>query len=127
MAGPTTQVLSEDPKSLTREVSASRAEFASEFAGFRSQVNTQLGVIKWLGVFFAGILVSLFGGIVNLAWNASALNSEVKQQGIRLDRLEKNSDAILLRLERIDGRLETLGARLDEDNRPRKEPGKAGE
>ncbi len=73
MPGPTTETLATDFKDLSRDLNALREEFAN----FRGRVDTQLGIIKWLGAFFAGILVSLVGSAVWLAWNASALTSEV--------------------------------------------------
>jgi hypothetical protein len=54
---------------------------------FRVEMRTQLGFIKWVGVFFATVLVALVAGAVNVAWNASALNSEVKNQAKQLDTL----------------------------------------
>ena len=107
-AGPTTQHLSDDLKKLSGEFST----FHSEFSAFRAQVNVHLAFIKWVGVFFSGILVALIAGAVTVAWNASALNSEVRQQGSRMERIEKNSDAIIQHLERIERRQEAATVRL---------------
>jgi outer membrane murein-binding lipoprotein Lpp len=83
--------LTSEVKDLTRSVDSLR----NEFTGFRSTVETQLGVIKWIGVFFAGVLVALVAGAINVAWNASALNSEVKSQGGRLDKIESKLDTLI--------------------------------
>jgi hypothetical protein len=58
---------------------------------FRIEVRTQLGVIKWIGVFFAGILVALVAGAISVAWSASALNSEVKQMAKQLDTIARQT------------------------------------
>ena len=123
MAGPSTQNLSDDLKKLSGDF----ADFRSDFSGLRSQVNVQLAFIKWVGVFFSGILVALVSGAVTIAWNASALNSEVKQQGLRVEKIEKNSETITHQLERIEHRLESMAARFAPDaQQPNTKP-KAGE
>jgi archaellum component FlaC len=108
-AGPTAKSVEEDLGELTNEVKdLSRGVDAlrNEVTGFRASAETQLGFIKWVGVFFAGILVALVGTSINVAWNASALNSEVKAQGGRLDKVES-------RLDKIDGRLDGIGKQLE--------------
>jgi hypothetical protein len=119
MPGPTTQSLSNNLQALSTDVSTLR----SGFSEFRAQVNIQLAFIKWVGVFLSGILVALVAGAVNIAWNASALNSEVKQQGARIEKIEKNSEAIIQHLEQIERRLETVAARLvPDDQQPKTKP-----
>jgi hypothetical protein len=102
MAGPTTEVLAEDLKELARAV----GELRTEFGEFRSEVRTGLGVIKWVGVFFAGILVSLVTGTIGMAWNASAVVSDVRQHGERLDKVEKRLDGIESKLDVLIRRTE---------------------
>ena len=121
MAGPTTQVLSDDLKTLRKEVS----DFRLESSRFMAQVSSQLAFLKWIGVFFSGILVALVCGAVTVAWNASAVNSEIKQQGMRIERMSRNSDDLIQRLDRIDRRLEALGER-SKDNESKRQTG-AGE
>jgi hypothetical protein len=118
MSGPATQVLLDDSKKLKKEV----ADLRLETSKFLSIVSTQIAIIKWLGVFFAGILTAFFIGALTLAWNASAMNFELKaqdrrieQQGTRIDQLSKSWEAVIERLDRIDHRLESLGARPNED------------
>lgn len=129
MAGPT-QAVSDDLKKLWGEFSSFRSvefsTFRSEFAGFRAQVNVQLALIKWVGVFFSGILVALVGAAVNIAWNASALNSDVKQQGMQISKIEKGSEAILEKLDRIERRFDALNAILEREFPPRKGQPKSG-
>jgi uncharacterized protein YoxC len=79
--------LTQEVKGLARSVDGLR----NEFTGFRSTVETQLAVIKWIGVFFAGILVALVAGAVSVAWNASALNSEVKAMAKQLDTIVRQT------------------------------------
>lgn len=104
---------------LSREVLILRTEFSES----RGQVNTHLGFIKWLGVFISGILIAFFAGAVNVAWNASALYSEVKQQGTRIEKLEKNVEkldekldktlaTVLQRFDQIERRLDKIDSRL---------------
>lgn len=51
MPGHTTESLATDFKDLTRELIASRADFAAfreDFAEFRGRTETQLGFLRWL-------------------------------------------------------------------------------
>lgn len=110
-SGPTVKSVEEDlgelageVKDLGRSVDALR----NEVTGFRASVETQLGFIKWVGVFFAGVLVALVAGAVNVAWNASALNSEVKTQGGRLDKIEGRLDGMARQLDTLIRRTEPV-------------------
>jgi len=102
MAGPTTEVLAGDLKDLARSV----GELRTEFAEFRVEVRTQLGVIKWVGGFVAGVLVALVVATVGVAWNASAVVSDVRSHGARLDQVEK-------RLSGIEAKLDVLIRRAE--------------
>jgi hypothetical protein len=132
-------VLSDDFKELKKEL----VDFRLETSKFMAQISTQLGFFKWIGMFFSGILVALVAGAVTITWNASAMNSELKeqgrrieqlskgleqqgrrleqqgtrleQQGTRLEQLSNGWETIMERLDRIDRRLEALGARPDDD------------
>ena len=64
-------------------------------------IERELKLIRWVGTFFAAILVALVAGSINVAWNASAVVSDVKQQGQRIDKFEK-------RLDGIESKLDTL-------------------
>ncbi len=76
-------------QTLHGEASANLAEklaaVMSAQGTFRAEVETNLKFIRWLGVFFASLLVSLFIGALTVAWNASSLNSDVKYQNRYLD------------------------------------------
>jgi hypothetical protein len=45
-----------------------------------AESERDLKFIRWIGVFFAAILVALVAGSINVAWNAATIVSEVKQQ-----------------------------------------------
>jgi hypothetical protein len=83
--------LAEDLADFRLEVEKRFGSIEKELGEFRTEVRTQLGFIKWLGVFFAGVLLMLVGGAVNVAWNASALNSDVKQMARQLDTIVRQT------------------------------------
>src|SRR2546421_268530 len=112
MPTPTDQQLAEDIQEVAENLAGFRVEVAEKFGtgnanlegmrgeraekfgavnanleGFRSAVETNLKIIRWLGMFFASLLVALFVGSLTVAWNASALNSDVKEIGRRLNDL----------------------------------------
>ena len=65
-------------------------------------------VIEWIGIFFATVLVALVAGAVNVAWNASALNSEVRRSPARkiegrLDGMDKKLDTLVRQTARAGG------------------------
>ena len=95
--------------------------------GFRNKVDTHLPFIKWIGVFFAGILVAVVFGAGRVVWDAATvssdvkqqgrvldtLNAEVKQQGTRLDTLNAEVKQQGTRLDRIEGRLDAIAKQLE--------------
>jgi hypothetical protein len=83
--------LAEDLAEFRLEVERRFGSIEKDLGEFRTEVRTQLGFIKWLGVFFAGVLLMLVGGAVNVAWNASALNSDVKQMAKQLDTIVRQT------------------------------------
>src|SRR5262245_895356 len=92
----------------------------TEVAEFKGTVNAQLGIIKWVGVFFAGILVAVVVGAGRVVGDASALTSDVKQLSTRAERVEGRLDTLTsdvkqlsTRAERVEGRLDTLTSRVD--------------
>jgi hypothetical protein len=91
------------------EVAENLAEFRVEVAekfgsveknieGFRSGVETELRLIRKLGNWLLGGVFGVFAAMVTSAatigWSASAVVSEVKQQGQRIDKLESRLDAM---------------------------------
>ena len=69
-----------------------------------SGIQEQLKFIRWAGVFFSGVLVAVVFGAGRVVWDAATITAEVKQQGARLDKVEK-------RLDGIDQKLDTLISR----------------
>ncbi len=103
--GPTTHslderidALAEDMKELTRSV----RDFGNDLLW-----------IKRIGAFVAALLVAAGIGSGRLIWDASALNSDVKQQGGRLEKIEGRLDGIDGRLDRVERRLDRVEGRLD--------------
>jgi chromosome segregation ATPase len=111
-----------------------RAEMAKQFGTvnanqgeFRAEVNTNLKFIRWVGVFFAGLLVSMFLGVLTWTWNASTLYSdvkymdrhlsqfmaEVKQQGERIGKVEGRMDKLEGRMDKLEGRMDKLEGQID--------------
>jgi hypothetical protein len=83
-----TDHLADDIKELTLSVNGLKTAFAS----FRGSVETQFALLKWIGVFFASVLVAVVGGAVAVSWTASSVVSEIKQQGVRLEKIERQLD-----------------------------------
>jgi predicted nucleic acid-binding Zn-ribbon protein len=115
MPVPTDQLSEEmgEVKAELRDLSRNVADLRTEFREFRVEARTQLSIIKWIGVFFAGTLVALFSGSIYVAWNASALNSDVKLQGRQLNDLTSEVKQHGTRLEKVEKRLEGVESRLD--------------
>lgn len=127
------------------EISERFGALETTFEGFRSKVDTHLQFIKWLGVFFAGILVAVVVGSGRVVWDAATVNSEMKQQGRVVEtlaaeakqqgtRLEQQGRVLEslaaevkqqgTRLERFDGRLDAAQKQLEVlVNRPAPKPG----
>lgn len=74
-----------------------------ELAGFRSSVEAELRIIRKLGDRLLGVAVAIIGtmivGAATVAWAASAVVSDVRHQGERIDK--------------IDARLDAMGKQLD--------------
>ena len=87
----TDEKLATDLTEFRLEVEKRFGSLGRELGEFRTEVRTQLGFIKWLGIFFATVLVALVAGAVNVAWNASALNSDVKQMAKQLDTIVRQT------------------------------------
>ncbi len=112
-----TELLAED----VRDLRESNRQIAVEIKGILTglaTVQTELRFIRWIGAFFAGILVMLVGGAITLSWNASALNSEVKQQGGRLEKIEQQFG----RLDKIEQQLGQVVLKVDHIATPGTKP-----
>jgi hypothetical protein len=114
MPVPTDQ-LAGDIDVLTKEVkdvSKGLVDLRTEFVVFRERIDTHLAYIKWIGVFIAGLLVAVVGGSGRVVWEASALHSELKQQGTRIEKVESEVKQQGTRVERVEKRLDGVEGRL---------------
>jgi DNA repair exonuclease SbcCD ATPase subunit len=94
-------------------------DLREEFAGFRGRVDASLSFVKWLGVFFFSILVAVVVGAGQVVWDASAVNSKVKQQDRRLDEAITEFKSLTSevkqqgrRLDEVDSQVKQQGQRL---------------
>ncbi len=85
-----TDHLADDIKELTEGVNGLK----TEFAGFRGSVETQFAFLKWIRVFSARVLVALMGGAFAVSWTASSVVSEIKQQGVLVQKIERGLDQL---------------------------------
>ncbi len=92
-----------------RELTAKVTDVKVGFGRFEAATGAQLQLIKWVGVFFAGLLVPLLGFAFNVSWNASTLVSEVRQQGTALEQVSQKLD----RLENVAPEVRQLGNKLE--------------
>src|SRR4051812_8817673 len=77
-----------------------------EFVISRERVDTHLASIKWVGVFAASALVATIIGAGRVIWDAATITVDVRQQGTRLEKVEK-------RLDGVEGRLDGMAKQLD--------------
>jgi hypothetical protein len=98
MAGPTTEVVAEDLKELTRTVATLRADFGE----LRGEIRNDLRWIKGIGV---ALLLTAFSFAGWAIADLATLKAEVRQQATRLDKLEARTDA---RFDALDKKLDTL-------------------
>jgi predicted nucleic acid-binding Zn-ribbon protein len=102
--GPTTKSIEEDLVEIAQEVedltrgmadlrldfTRSLAELRNEFTEFRSGIEKELKIIRWIGVFFAGVLTAVVIGSGHVVWDAATITAEVKQ--LREEMRELKSD-----------------------------------
>jgi hypothetical protein len=78
-------------------------------------VETELRIIRKLGTWLlgvgAGIIGTMIVGAATVAWAASAVVSDVKHQGQRIDRIEGRLDAMGRQLDAMGKQLDTLISR----------------
>ncbi|MHB1559238.1 MAG: hypothetical protein ACYC61_17430 [Isosphaeraceae bacterium] len=120
----TDEKLGEQIHEVAESLAGFRLEMAERFGalettfeGFRSKVDTHLQFIKWLGVFFAGILVAVVVGSGRVVWDAATVNSELKQQGRVLETLASEVRQQGTRLEQQGRVLETLASEVKQQGR----------
>jgi hypothetical protein len=88
-----TEILADDVKDLR----ASNREIAGELKGVltgQARMETELKFIRWIGGFMASTMFVLVGSAITISWNASSLVSEIRSQGSRLDKIERNNSQI---------------------------------
>jgi hypothetical protein len=76
----------------------------SDIRGDLKGVRSDLGWIKLIGGFLVALLVAAGGWSGRVIWDAATIASDVRQQGQRLDKVER-------RLDGIDAKLDTLISR----------------
>src|SRR2546423_1738516 len=120
MPTPPDQQLAEDIQEVAENLAGFPVEISEKFGtvhadleGFRSAVESNLKIIRWLGMFFASLLVALFVGSLTVAWNASALNSDVKEIGRRLNDLTSAVEQRGARLNDLTIEVKHQGARIE--------------
>jgi uncharacterized protein YlxW (UPF0749 family) len=105
---------------LRNELTKGMADLRNEFTGFRSGVERELKLIRWLGVFFAGILVAVVLGSGHVVWDAATITADVKQHGEKLNDLnaevkqhgERLND-LKAEVKQQDGRLDSMARQLE--------------
>jgi len=96
-----TELLAEDIHDLrasNRDISAEIKGLQNGQASIQTElatIKTELKFIKWIGGFASTFLAGLILSAIALAWNASALNSEVKQQGSHLEKIEQQLSQVI--------------------------------
>jgi hypothetical protein len=109
--GPTTKSVDEDLGELAKEMRDLGRRTDESIAGLRTDlagIKNDLKWIKGIGAVFVATFMAFVGGAVNVAWNASALNSEVKAQGEKLGELKSEVKGQGVRLDGIDAKLDIL-------------------
>jgi hypothetical protein len=90
---------------LAADLTAFRIEAAGKFSAIEAELKVIRKLGTWLlgGVF--GLVAALITGAATIGWSASAVNSEVKHQGQRIDQVEKRLDAMDQKLDLIISRI----------------------
>jgi hypothetical protein len=101
---------------LAEDLAEFRLETEKRFGGVEktlASIETQLGFIKWIGGFFAGVLVLLVTSLIGVAWNAGTVVSEVRNQAGRIGELKSEVKTQGARLDGIDAKLDILIRRAE--------------
>jgi hypothetical protein len=105
----TDEKLAADIHELGKSLADFRVEVAGRFGGLDKSlegIHTELRFIRFIGVFFAGVLVAVVIGAGRVIWDAATITAEVKEHGGRIEKVEK-------RLDGIDAKLDTLIRRTE--------------
>jgi hypothetical protein len=102
-----------DVAGLRAEMAARSGKLRGELGEFGGEIRTELGGVKSLGIFFAGVLVAVALGFAYAAWDAGSIAADVEQQGRTLDTLASDAKRQCERLEKVEKRLDGIDAKLD--------------
>jgi hypothetical protein len=108
-----TELLAED----IRDLRESNRQIALDIKGILPEiaaVKTELRLFRWIGGFFAGILVMLVGAAITVSWHASALTFEVKQLAGKVDQLGGEVKQLGGRMDKVEQQLGQLVQRGDQ-------------
>jgi DNA repair ATPase RecN len=109
-----TDHLADEIKEITTGLNVVRADLA----GFKASVETELKYIHATANSLVKLLtratIAILAGAAGIIWSSSALNSEVKYQGIRIDKVDQRLDKVDQRLDKVDQRLDKVDGRLGE-------------
>jgi hypothetical protein len=92
----TDERLAESIRELTKGLTDFRVEMADKLGKFQGSVDTDLKWIKRIG---ASVLLIAIGGSAWVIREVTTVNTEVKQQGDRLDKVERRLDGIDTKLD----------------------------
>ena len=88
-----------------------------EVGGQLAAIQAELGLIRKLGDRLFGTAIGIIGtmifGAATVAWAASAVSSDVRHQGGRIEKVETLLEATGKRLDRVESRLEAMGKQLE--------------
>jgi predicted nucleic acid-binding Zn-ribbon protein len=100
-----------------KEIATGLVDLRTDLAGFKGSVETELKYIhaatNSLVKVLTGATIAILAGAVGVIWSSSALNSEVKYQGVRIDKVEQRFDKVDGRLDQLSSEVKQQGIRLD--------------
>jgi hypothetical protein len=115
MAGPsqTDRELAEEIRVLSRQLADFRVDVSDRLGAItasleaiRVRSETSIAIARWAVNLGVVVAISLIGFALTVTWNASKLDSAVKQQGEQLVELRKSTAAQLDRVAEQNARLE---------------------
>lgn len=79
-------------------VTARLDALAVDFAAFKARTENSFSLVRWVGVFMAGALLSMVGGAVLIARSAGALEATVQQQQKVLEEIRRDVGELKLKV-----------------------------